>query len=208
MSRTDGFPVADTDTSLPSDPKVVALARRLHDSIRTGAAQSLYEDVRLASWKAGRRLTLDESLPGWWLDPFDDLADALVAVGLLDDERRLPAHAFEGWYGPARDRRQRYRDLGSKGGQTSHTPKPTVERTVERTVVPPVERTVNPVRSSRPFLPTVPTGELVGEEAGIGQDGTWPAADSGPASQEALEAQERRRRWNEAHPKDQVGVLP
>lgn len=104
MSR-DGFAIADTDTGLMADAKVLALARLQRDPIRTAAAITLYEAVRLASWKEGRRLTLDDTLPGWWLDPIDDLADALVAVKLLDAERRIPEHAWEGWYVPALERR-------------------------------------------------------------------------------------------------------
>ena len=116
MSRDDGFAVADTDTGLMADPKVLALARRVRDTTRTLAAVALWDAVRLASWKAGRRLTLDETLPGWVLDPVDDLADHLVAVGLLDAERRVPEHSWEGWFGPARDRRDRFRVLGARGG--------------------------------------------------------------------------------------------
>jgi hypothetical protein len=152
MSRDDGFSIADTDTGMLADPKVLALARRLRDPLKTGAAIALYDAVRLASWKAGERLTLDETVPGWWLDPVDDLAAALVAAGLLDDEHRIPGRAWDNWYGPARDRRQRFRDLGSKGGKAAHEP---VERTVERTVEP--VPTVPTDRSDRPTVPTVPT---------------------------------------------------
>ena len=106
MTRADGFEIADTDTGMMADPKILALSRRLHDTIRTAAAVTLYDSVRLASWRAGRRLTLDETAPGWWLDSFEDLAGELGAVGLLDSERRIPLHAWEGWFGPARDRRQ------------------------------------------------------------------------------------------------------
>ncbi len=38
MSRDDGFRIADTDTGMMADPKVLALARRLRDSVRTAAA--------------------------------------------------------------------------------------------------------------------------------------------------------------------------
>jgi hypothetical protein len=38
MSRDDGFAIADTDTGMMSDAKVLALARLLRDPIRTGAA--------------------------------------------------------------------------------------------------------------------------------------------------------------------------
>lgn len=117
MSRDDGFAIADTDTSLMSDPKVVALARRLRDSVATMAAVGLYDAVRLASWKAGERLTLDEALPGWWLDPVDDMAAHLIAVGLLDAERRIPVGPWQSWFVPAYARRDHYRQLGAKGGK-------------------------------------------------------------------------------------------
>lgn len=119
MSRNDGFDIADTDTGLMADPKVLALARRLRDATRTGAAITLYEAVRLASWKAGRRLTLEETVPGWWLDPVDDLAAALEAVGLLDAEHRIPGHAWLGWYGPAFERRLDARRRSVYGGLVS-----------------------------------------------------------------------------------------
>ena len=120
MSRGLGFEVADTDTGLMADPKVLALARRLRDATRTGAAVALYDAVRLASWKAGQRLTLEETAPGWWLDPIDELAAALEAVGLIDDEHRIPAHAWAGWYGPAVERKLDVRRSQVYGGLVSH----------------------------------------------------------------------------------------
>jgi hypothetical protein len=106
MSR-DGLARADTDTSLLSDPKVNALARRLRDPIRTGAALTLYEAVRLSSWREGERMALSDCLPAWWIGSDDDiaaLAFELVAVRLLDDELRIPEHAWTAWYEPARER--------------------------------------------------------------------------------------------------------
>jgi hypothetical protein len=116
MTRDDGFAIADTDTSEYSDPKVVALARRQRDAMRTHATVNLYDAVRLASWKAGRRLTLEESMPAWSLGPADELAADLIAVGLLDEERRIPAHAWRGWFGPAHQRRELRRIEGQVGG--------------------------------------------------------------------------------------------
>lgn len=104
MSRDDGFRIADTDTGMMADPKVLALARRHRDPMRTAAAVALYDAVRLASWKACRRLTLDETAPGWWLEPVDDMAADLAAVGLLDAEHRIPEHAWRAWFVPALDR--------------------------------------------------------------------------------------------------------
>lgn len=103
MSSRDGFARADVDTNLMHDPKVLALARRLGDHTRTAAALVLYTSTVLASWKARARLTIAESAPAWWLgDPLELLPD-LVAVGLLEEDGRLPAHAFDGWTARARE---------------------------------------------------------------------------------------------------------
>ena len=120
MSRGDGFEISDTDTGMMADPKILALARRLRSSVQTLAAVALYDAVRLASWKAGCRLTLEETLPGWCIDPIDDLTGHLVAVGLLDGEHRIPAHAWAGWFGPAYERRQAADFPRIVGGLVAH----------------------------------------------------------------------------------------
>ena len=91
VSRDAGFPIADTDTGLMSDPKVLALAPRQRDPLRTLASVALWDAVRLASWKAGKRLIASETIPRWCLDPVDDLVTDLVAVRLLDDQERIPS---------------------------------------------------------------------------------------------------------------------
>jgi hypothetical protein len=166
MTRGAGFAIADTDTGMLADRKVLALARRLHDPIRTGAAIALYDAVRLASWKDGNRLTLEETIPGWWLDPYEDLAVALVEAELLDAERRIPVSAWRGWFEAAWNRRQRYRELGAKGGQTSHPPNrtldPTLKRTLDRTVEPPVSVRSTPYSSvTDPSVPPARARETV-----------------------------------------------
>ncbi len=117
MSRSDGFDHADIDVGLMADPKVVGLARCLRDPVKIGAAVTLYQAAVLASWKAGARLTAEEALPAWWLDLPGQLIDALVVAKLLDADHRIPEHAFESWFGPARDRREHYRELGARGGK-------------------------------------------------------------------------------------------
>lgn len=117
MSGRDGFARADVDTSIYDDPKVRALARRLRDHVRTASAMTLYQATMLASWRAGRRLTIDESAPAWWLDdPSDYLVD-LQAVQLLDGEGRVPEHAFEAWAGRLIDRREAAADAGREGAR-------------------------------------------------------------------------------------------
>lgn len=153
---------ADMDTGLMADPKVVAMARKLRSESTTMQAVGLYVATVLASWAAGERLTLDEAVPAWWMGSWDDLADALVEAKLLGEDRRIPDHAWEDWYEPARTRRDRFRTLGSRGGRATAEGRASArpdavadapaepERTVDRTVQPihpsiqPTNQTIHP----------------------------------------------------------------
>jgi hypothetical protein len=73
MNRDESWPVADVNTSLLHDPKVVALARQTRDPRKTAAAIALYVSLVLASWREGTRITVDAAQPAWWLEPVDDL---------------------------------------------------------------------------------------------------------------------------------------
>ncbi len=122
MSRDQGFAVADTDTGLYTDPKVRLLWRIVRKVSAMNAAMTLYESVRLASWDAGERITAGDAAPFW----HGDIArpqQSLTEAGLLDDEGRIPAHAWEGWFGPAKERREKKREAGRLGGKTSRLPK-------------------------------------------------------------------------------------
>lgn len=156
MTRGAGFDIADTDTGMLADKKVLALARRLRDATKTGAAIALYDAVRLASWKDGSRLRLDDAVPGWWLDPIEELVAALVDAELLDEEHRIPVRAWAGWFEVARARRDRYRELGRKGGLVSHPPKPALEPTLKPTVNPTLEHTLDRTVKPVPSVPTEP----------------------------------------------------
>lgn len=115
MSR-DGFPVADIDVGLLSDPKVAALARRLRRAQRVAAALLLYQATVLASWRAGRRVSLVDALPAWWLEPWEELARSLIDVELLDEGGLIPDHAWAAWFGPALERRLAIRRAAIYGG--------------------------------------------------------------------------------------------
>ena len=110
MSRDAGFLHADVDTSLMADPKVVALARRLRDPERTAVSVCLFTGLILASWKAGARVTLAEAAPAWYLEPVEAIQADLEAVGLVDHDGRLQAHAWTSWYIPADERREQTRE--------------------------------------------------------------------------------------------------
>jgi len=115
MSR-DSPTRADMDVGYYGDSKVIALARRLRDPLKTAAYAALYDATVRASWRAGRRLSLEESLPAWWLDPPDEPLADLVAVGLLDDGGRVVEHAWASWYLPAAERIADARVAGMVGG--------------------------------------------------------------------------------------------
>ena len=85
--RSDGFDRMDVSTSLPDDPKFRALARRYPDKL--APAGWAYVSLLALSWREAGRLSLDE---GWPFGlPWDqEAADALLAVGLVDEEYRLP----------------------------------------------------------------------------------------------------------------------
>lgn len=118
MSRYDsgGFPVADVATDLPSDSKIRALWRILHRQSLMTEARTLWEDVRLASWREGERLTVEESASSW-LDPNPKVVAAMVQVGLLDESHRITEKAWEGWYTPARARRDKAKAAGRLGNR-------------------------------------------------------------------------------------------
>jgi len=116
VSRDTGFAIADIDSGLFSDPKVVALARRLHDAGATAAHVALYEALVLGSWGSGDRLTFEEALPAWWMEDASEVRANLTAVGLLGEDGRIPAKAWEAWFRPAWDRREARRAKGRLGG--------------------------------------------------------------------------------------------
>lgn len=119
MTRDSGLPRADLNTSLFDDPKVVSLARRIKDPARIMNHVGLYLALVLKSWRDGRRLTLDEAAPAWWLEGTEDQLVELIAVGLLDVEGRIPEPTFDEWFGPASRRYAQRREAGSKGGQAT-----------------------------------------------------------------------------------------
>lgn len=122
MSRDQGFAVADTDTGLHTDPKVRLLWRLTRKASAMNAAMTLYEAVRLASWDAGERISAGDAAPFWFGDVYTP-QQALTEAGLLDDEGCIPSHAWEGWFGPANERREQRREAGRIGGRTSRPPK-------------------------------------------------------------------------------------
>lgn len=107
MSRDDGFAVMDVSTDIVNDPKVRKLFRHAPD--HACGAFTAYIATVAESWKAGRRVSIDDAWPAFL--PFDRAAvEALVHVGLLDGRGTVPPKAWRGWFEAARKRRERSRE--------------------------------------------------------------------------------------------------
>jgi hypothetical protein len=147
MSRPDGFPIMDVSTSIFNDGKFRRLAR-MHPELLT-AGFTVYMAVLADSWGTGTRATIDDAWPPL-LPHFDQaVVDALMTVGLLDDEGRVPEGTWEAWYGPAKGRRQDKRDSGRLGGLKSGAGR--IEASLQRRSSD-AQATLNP--SARPSAPT------------------------------------------------------
>lgn len=107
MSRDDGFAVMDVSTSILDDEKFKKLARYSPDHI--GTAVTGFLATLSASWRHAKRVQIEDAWPAFM--PFDRLAaDALIHCKLLDKTGRIPAKPWNGWFGPARKRREVTRD--------------------------------------------------------------------------------------------------
>jgi hypothetical protein len=153
MPRDQGFAVADTDTGLHNDPKIKLLWRLVRRPAAMNAAMTLYESVRLASWDAGDRVSAGDAAPFWMTD-VSAAQMALTEAGLLDDEGFIPVHAWEGWFGPANERREQRREAGRLGGQRSRRSdaEPSPERRSSA-----ASPTLNPSVPSVPSYPSAPS---------------------------------------------------
>jgi len=119
MSRSEGFPIADIDVGILDDPKVRALVRSTRDEAVVARAIVGYLAVVTSSWGRGERVTLEDAVP-LWVTTTADISERLVAVGLLDEDTRVPERAWKSWFGPAWDRREERRESGRKGGLAKH----------------------------------------------------------------------------------------
>lgn len=107
---------AKLDTSLNSDPKVVALARRQQDAMKTGTTMHLYTSTVLASWREDRSIPVADAAPAWMATvDISPLIGDLVAVGLVDGSGAIPDRTLDRWMEVLRDQRERARVAGILG---------------------------------------------------------------------------------------------
>jgi len=100
MTRSQGFARGDLDTSFPLDDKFLALRGRL-DADRYYAATGVYWTVVAATWREADRKVAVRVAPD-----APSLIDELVAVGLLDEDGRVPSRAFSNSVGRAKRARK------------------------------------------------------------------------------------------------------
>lgn len=117
MSRDDGFSVMDVSTDIVNDPKVRKLFRVAPD--HASAAFVAYVAVIGESWKAGRRVSIDDAWPSCLA--FDKAAvEALVHVGLLDHRGFVPPKSWRGWFTAAKTRRDTSRERWNRANEKRH----------------------------------------------------------------------------------------
>ena len=142
----------DVSTSLPDDRKFRALARRHPDLL--AAAGWAYLGLLAMSWREGERLTLEEGWPAPL--PYDEAAaDALREARLVDDELRIPEHAWAEWYVVACERRRLGRERQKRADiKRGHT---NPETPLEPPAVSQTDRTDRqPVSQAGPALAPTP----------------------------------------------------
>lgn len=115
MSRDQGFRNADLDVGFLDDPKIRALVRSTKDEGLVSRCIVAYISTVTSSWADGARIKLADAAPVW-LSGLEDIEQRLRGVGLLDESGAIPEHAWQGWYGPAAQRRDDRRYEGLVGG--------------------------------------------------------------------------------------------
>lgn len=158
--RDDGFTVMDVSTDLANDAKFRRIHRQAPELV--SAAFLAYTALLGASWKAGRRATMEDEWPT--LIPFDQqVIDQLVAVGLVDRRGRVAAEAWRKWFEPVRARRAAARDRWSRYNANRHAEPTTLPRGSDAATTSSV-----PLRSA----PTSPSVASAGANGHGGRKGT------------------------------------
>jgi hypothetical protein len=76
-----------------------------------------YQALLGESWATGERIRLRDAWVPSLPVSIEDAADALVAVGLLDKNLRVPAASWKEWFEPALERIERKSQAGKKGAR-------------------------------------------------------------------------------------------
>ena len=150
MSRDDGFAVMDVSTGYVDDAKWRKLVRHAPDDL--GPAFIAYTATMAESWRAGRRVTIDDAWPA--LIPYSKPAiDALRHVGLLDSHGLVQSRAWRGWFGVAKGRRDTSRERWARANEKRRDDAALLPRGSHAATAAPV-----------PLLPSVPPVPSVGNQ--------------------------------------------
>lgn len=114
MGRIDGFAVMDVSTDIANDPKFRKLQRVAPDHAAT--AFTAYVALAAGSWKAGRRVTVDDSWPSFLTYSLAAI-QALQHVELIDETGCVLLKTWRAWYEPARRRRDAARRRWAKANR-------------------------------------------------------------------------------------------
>lgn len=167
MPRSDGFAIMDVSTSICDDPKFRLLHREHPEHVT--AAFMVYVAVLGESWKAGRRVSVTDAWPV--VVPFDPaVVAAMIRVRLIERSGLPPRRAWDGWYAPARERRDQSRERWRRANENRRAvPHEDIADTAR------LPRGLNDVPrppsvpSVRPSVPTVLSENV---ERNNGRDGT------------------------------------
>lgn len=170
VSRDDGFAVMDVSTGYVDDPKWRKLLRHAPDQL--GPAFIAYTATMAESWRAGRRVSIDDAWPA--LIPYSKPAvDALRHAGLLDSHGHVQMRAWRGWFGPAKERRDAFRDRWARANEKRRAATEQLPRGDSAATASPV-----PSVPSDPSVPSVDIREIPPPPTSGGRrkDGTNPRA--------------------------------
>lgn len=122
MSKGDGFAVMDVSTDLLDDPKFHRLQRE--DRYVYPVCVVAYLSVLSASWKAGKRVALDDCWPSLLFSWQPAITKAsLIKVGLLDRRGMVPARVWADWFGPVSARRAAARERWRRANENRREPR-------------------------------------------------------------------------------------
>jgi hypothetical protein len=117
MARGEGFGIMDVSTDVANDPKFRRIQRQAPELV--APAFAVYIALMAESWKAGRRVSIDDGWPAFM--PFDPkVVDQLTAAGLVDRHGLIALAAWQTWFMPVRARRAALRERWSRANANRH----------------------------------------------------------------------------------------
>ena len=158
----------DISTSIVHDPKFRQLYRDRPEHVPP--AFLAYVAMLGESWKAGRRVSVGDAWPT--LLPFDqEVVVSMQSAGLIDERGLPPRRAWDGWFTPARKRRDESRERWRRANEKRRADSASVSddtAQLPRGHTRGTEATVPPVRPSVPTDPSSrPSARARGKKNGL-----------------------------------------